>query len=137
MIKPGLQSNWREEIFVLLQFCSPYKSLDLPISIMSFRLPSFRVSATANQVAVHKTRRFGDCVIAVYVHRNEGIFSPQSLLLLLPMARRIFAEGWVSGGEGWNPPLTHPSASLLLVIESPVVIYHTCVLCMCHGCRQA
>ena len=60
---------------------------------MSFRLPSFRVSAAANQVAVHKTRRFGDRVIAVYVHRNEGMFSPQSLLLLLPMARRRFAEG--------------------------------------------
>ena len=41
----------------------------------------------------------------------------------------------VSGGEGWNPPLTHPSAaSLLLAIGSPVVIYHTGALCMRHGC---
>ena len=118
-------------------FVHLYKSLDLPISIMSFGLLSFRVSAAANQVAVKKPRRFCDSVIKVYLNRNVCTFSPESPLLLLSMASRRLADGRVSGGEGWNPRLTHPSAaSLLLAIASPVVMYNTCVLCMCHGYRQ-
>ena len=48
-------------------FVHLYKSLDLSITIMSCGLPSFRVSVAGNQVAVHKTRWFGDPVITVYL----------------------------------------------------------------------
>ena len=99
-------------------------------------LPSFRISVAGNQVAVHKSRWFGDPVITVYVRARSH--HSHCCCCFLWQAGDLQKEALVVGRDGIHQPVTHPSAaSLLLAIRRLAVICHTCVLCMCHGCRQS